>query len=151
MQYPNSDVVDVLHLYEKLTGKKLVMDNIVQGKVNIFIAKPIPREEAIQHHRDESAPERLFARPGGRRHREGHRHEQNPRAAAVPIISDPADLPAGSMVISYLFNLNYADPQELQQVLGQYLRRHRRPASFLALPKSSSLLVTENSDVLRNW
>ena len=39
MQYPNSDVVDVLHLYEKLTGKKLVMDNFVQGKVNIFIAK----------------------------------------------------------------------------------------------------------------
>ena len=48
MQYPNSDVLDVLHLYENLTGKKLVMDNNVQGKVNIFIAKPIPREEAIR-------------------------------------------------------------------------------------------------------
>ena len=47
MQYPNSDVLDVLHLYENLTGKKLVLDNNVQGKVNIFIAKPIPREEAI--------------------------------------------------------------------------------------------------------
>src|SRR5947208_16106721 len=27
LQFPNSDVVDVLHLYEQLTGKKLVMDN----------------------------------------------------------------------------------------------------------------------------
>src|SRR5204863_5550287 len=26
LQFPNSDVVDVLHLYEQLTGKKLVMD-----------------------------------------------------------------------------------------------------------------------------
>src|SRR6266446_8406041 len=34
LQFPNSDVVDVLHLYEQLTGKKLVMDNFVQGKVN---------------------------------------------------------------------------------------------------------------------
>src|SRR6266566_1257517 len=39
LQFPNSDVVDVLHLYEQLTGKKLVMDNFVQGKVNIFIAE----------------------------------------------------------------------------------------------------------------
>ncbi len=37
----------MLRLYENLTGKKLVMDNNVQGKVNIFIAKPLPREEAI--------------------------------------------------------------------------------------------------------
>src|SRR6187200_2582844 len=33
LQYPNSDVVDVLHLYENLTGAKLIMDNFVQGKV----------------------------------------------------------------------------------------------------------------------
>jgi len=44
LQFPNSDVVDVLHLYEQLTGKKLVMDNFVQGKVNIFIAKDVSRE-----------------------------------------------------------------------------------------------------------
>ena len=48
LQFPNSDVVDVLHLYEQLTGKKLVMDNFVQGKVNIFIAKDVSREEAIK-------------------------------------------------------------------------------------------------------
>ena len=48
LQFPNSDVVDVLHLYEQLTGKKLVMDNFVQGKVNIFIAKDVSREEASE-------------------------------------------------------------------------------------------------------
>src|SRR5919198_471102 len=48
LQFPNSDVVDVLHLYEQLTGKKLVMDNFVQGKVNIFITKDVSRDEAIK-------------------------------------------------------------------------------------------------------
>ncbi len=38
----------MLRLYEQLTGKKLVMDNFVQGKVNIFIAKDVSREEAIK-------------------------------------------------------------------------------------------------------
>src|SRR5438093_1511708 len=46
LQFPNSDVVDVLHMYEQLTGKKLVMDNFVQGKVNIFLTKDVSREEA---------------------------------------------------------------------------------------------------------
>src|SRR5215472_13294428 len=45
LQFPNSDIVDVLHLYEQLTGKKLVMDNFVQGKVNIFISKDVSRDE----------------------------------------------------------------------------------------------------------
>jgi hypothetical protein len=44
LQYPNSDVDDILRLYEQLTGKKLVKDNFVQGKVNIFISKDVPWE-----------------------------------------------------------------------------------------------------------
>ncbi len=58
LQFPNSDVVDVLRLYEQLTGKKLVMDNFVQGKVNIFIAKDVSRDEAIKIIEMSMAPER---------------------------------------------------------------------------------------------
>ena len=47
LQFPNSDVIDVLHFYENLTGVKLVIDNNVQGKVNIFIAQKVPRKEAV--------------------------------------------------------------------------------------------------------
>src|SRR6185295_2965060 len=74
---------------------------------------------------------------------------KNPRTAGVPIISDEADIPEGDHVISYLFKLRYADPQELQQVLGQYLSPPQPYTSFLALTKSSSILVTENSSVIR--
>ena len=149
MQYPNSDVLDVLHLYENLTGKKLVLDNNVQGKVNIFIAKPIPREEAINIIEMNLALNGFSLVPGGGDVVEVVGVNKNPRAAAVPIVSDPVDLPAGSMVVSYLFHLNYADPQELQQVLSQYLAGIGGQAPILALPKSSSLLVTQSSDVLR--
>ncbi len=38
---------------------------------------------------------------------------------------------------------------ELQQVLGQYLSPPQPYTSFLALPKSGSLLVTENTAVIR--
>jgi general secretion pathway protein D len=149
MQYPNSDVLDVLHLYENLTGKKLVLDNNVQGKVNIFIAKPIPREEAINIIEMNLALNGFSLVPAGGDVVEVVGVNKNPRAAAVPIVSDPVDLPAGSMVVSYLFRLNYADPQELQQVLSQYLAGIGGQAPILALPKSSSMLITQSADVLR--
>ena len=149
MQYPNSDVMDVLRLYESLTGKKLVMDNNVQGKVNIFIAKPIPREEAIRIIEMNLALNGFSLVPAEGDIVEVIGINKNPRAAAVPIISDPSDLPSGAQVVSYLFRLNYADPQELQQVLSQYLAGIGGQAPILALPKSSSLLITQSADVLR--
>ncbi|MEP6809903.1 MAG: secretin N-terminal domain-containing protein [Chthoniobacterales bacterium] len=150
LQYPNSDVVDILRLYETLTGKKLIMDNFVQGKVNIFIAKPIPREEAIKIIEINLLLNKYSLVPAGGDLVKVIGTGQNPRTAGVPIISDEDMIPTGDHVISFLFKLRFADPTELQQVLGQYLSPPQAYTSFLALPKSSSILVTENSSVIRS-
>src|SRR5438874_742762 len=149
LQFPNSDVVDVLHLYEKLTGKKLVMDNFVQGKVNIFIAKDVSREEAIKIIEMSMALNGISLVPAGRDIVDVVGAGQNPRKAPVPIISDLADIPPGNPMISFLFRLQYADPQELQQVLMAYFQGSSGTINILALPKSSSLLVTQNADIIR--
>src|SRR2546430_17221890 len=150
LQFPNSDVTDVLHLYEQLTGKKLVMDNFVQGKVNIFIGKDVPREEAIKiiemnlllnGYSLIPAEDTDIVKVIGT--------GKNPRTTGVPIVSDETEIPDGDHVISYLFKLRYADPTELQQALGQYLSPPQPYTSFLALPKAGTLLVTENSSVIR--
>jgi type II secretory pathway component GspD/PulD (secretin) len=143
-------VVDVLHEYELLTGKKLVMDNFVQGKVNIFIAKDVPRDEAIKIIEmnlllngyslvpvENSDIVKVIGTG------------KNPRTTGVPVVSDESQIPDGDHVISYLFKLRYADPQELQQALGQYLSPPQPYTSFLALPKAGAILVTENSSVIR--
>src|SRR5437867_9655755 len=149
LQFPNSDVVDVLHLYEQLTGKKLVMDNFVQGKVNIFIAKDVSRDEAIKIIEMSMALNGISLVPAGRDLVDVVGAGQNPRKAPVPIISDLADIPAGNPVISFLFRLQYADPQELQQVLMAYFQGSSGTINILALPKASALLVTQNSDIIR--
>ncbi len=149
LQFPNSDVIDVLHFYENLTGSKLVIDNNVQGKVNIFIAQKVPRKEAITIIEMNLALNGFSLVPTEGDVVEVVGVNKNPRAAAVPIISDPADLPEGAKVVSFLFHLSYVDPQELQGVLSQYLSGIGGQAPILALPKSSSLLVTQSSDVLR--
>ena len=149
LQFPNSDVVDVLHLYEQLTGKKLVMDNFVQGKVNIFIAKDVSRDEAIKLIEMSMALNGISLVPAARDIVDVVGAGQNPRKAPVPIVSDLADIPAGNPVVSFLFKLQYADPQELQQVLMAYFQGSSGTINILALPKSSSLLVTQNADIIR--
>jgi type II secretion system protein D len=149
LQFPNSDIVDVLHLYEQLTGKKLVMDNFVQGKVNIFIAKDVSRDEAIKIIEMSMALNGISIVPAARDIVDVVGAGQNPRKAPVPIISDLADMPPGNPVVSFLFKLQYADPQELQQVLMAYFQGSSGTINILALPKSSSLLVTQNADIIR--
>jgi general secretion pathway protein D len=149
LQYPNSDVADILHLYEALTGKKLVMDNFVQGKVNIFISKEVPREEAIKIIEINLLMNGFSLVPSDNDIVKVIGTGKNPRTAGVPILSEESDIPEDGRVISFLFKLRYADAQELQQVLGQYLSPPQPYTSFLALPKASAILVTENSSVIR--
>jgi general secretion pathway protein D len=149
LQFPNSDVVDVLHLYEQLTNKKLIMDNFVQGKVNIFISRAVPRDEAIKIIEMNLLLNGYSLVPAGGDLLKVIGSNRSPRNTGVPLISDESDIPDGDHVVTYLFKLKYADPVELQQVLGQYLQPPQAYTSFLALPKAGSILITENSSVIR--
>src|SRR5213082_119600 len=149
LQFPNSDVQDVLRLYEQLTGKRVIMDNFVQGKVNIFLTNDPTREEAIQIIKISLLMNGFSLVPEDPDIVKVIGTGKNPRGQGVPIISDQADIPSSDQVVSYLFMLRYADPVELQQVLGQYLSPPQTYTSVLPLPKSSSILITENSTVIR--
>ena len=150
LQYPNSDVQDILRLYEDLTGKQLIMDNFVTGKVSIFLKKDVPREEAIKIIEMNLLMNGFSLVPAGGDIVKVIGTGRNPRTAGVPIISDESEIPLGDHVISYLIKLRYADPTELQQVLNQYLQPVQPYTSILALPKSSSVIITENSSVIRS-
>jgi general secretion pathway protein D len=150
LQFPNSDVVDVLHLYEQLTNKKLIMDNFVQGKVNIFLSRAVPKDEAIKIIEMNLLMNGYSLVPAEGDIVKVIGSSKSPRNSGVPLVSDEADIPEGEHVVSFLFKLKYADPVELQQVLGQYLSPPQIYTSFLALPKASAILITENSAVIRS-
>ena len=149
LQFPHSDVNDVLQLYEKLTGFTIIKDNFVQGKIMISVAQPVTRDEAIQIMErtlfgngyailqiDPKTVEILGA------HRSG-------RGNGVPTISDPKDLPPGERLVSYLFKLKHRNPEKMQQVFAQYLSPPRAYTSFLVVPETNALWVTERTSVIR--
>jgi type II secretory pathway component GspD/PulD (secretin) len=117
--------------------------------VNIFITKDVTRDEAIKIIEMSMALNGISLVPATQDIVEVVGAGQNPRKGLVPIVSDVADIPPGNPVISFLFRLHYADPQELQQVLTAYFQGTSGSINILAVPKSSSLLVTHNADIVR--
>ena len=48
IQFPHPSVVEVLSLYEKLTGKRIIRDSNLAGpELSIMVADPIPKRDAI--------------------------------------------------------------------------------------------------------
>ena len=94
-----------MHFYEVLTGKRLVLDNAVQGKVNIFIAEPIPRDEAFNLFELILALNGFALIPVFCNIMEVVVLGIHPQIEQVQIISDKADIPAGQPTVSILLKL----------------------------------------------
>jgi type II secretion system protein D len=151
LQFPNTDVREVLEFYERLTGKRIVTDNQVQGNVYIVVPGDIPPEEAIRIIEinlqlngftmiPAEASDIVKVVGTGK----------NPRNAAIPIIADELLLPAGEQVVTFIAKLQFADATELQQTLTNYVGQAQGGyTNITALPKAQTLLITESSATIR--
>ena len=148
-----TELKGALDFYERLTKKRLVYDSQIAGPTPIVInvAGEIPREEAIRIIEislllngitlvpvERSTIVKVIAAG------------KNPRSAAIPIISDELALPDGEHVVTFLAKLQYADPTELTQLLGTFVvQSPGQYTNLTALPKSQSILITENTAIIR--
>ena len=149
LQFPLADVNDVLRFYESLTGFKIIKDNFVQGKISVSVAEPVSREKAVQiierslmgngYSIVQIEPDTVEIVGSGR----------SPRNHGVPTISDPKDLPKGERIISFLFKLKHRSPEKMQQTFAQYLSPPMAYTSFLIVPDTNALWVTERTSVIR--
>jgi general secretion pathway protein D len=168
MQFPNADVKEVLSFYERLITqqaredarregrdvpqpKTLVYDNQVVGTISLVVSEPVRLQDAIKIIEINLLLNGFTLVPvensdivkvigiG-----------KNPRAAAIPLISDEMLLPEGEHVVTFLSKIKYADPTELAQVLGSYVvPAQGQYTNITPLPKASALLITENTATIR--
>ena len=149
LEYPNADVRAILEVWERLTGKKALFDNTVQGPCGIN-AKEVPKQEAIRIIETALLLNGFTLVPGpGSNIVRVLGASKNPRQFGPPLYTDVAALPENDMVVSFLFRLEFADPAEVQGVIAQYVAPSPY-TSVLALTKAQSLIVTENTSVIRS-
>ena len=150
IDFPNTEISEVLGLYEQLTGKKALYDSTVQGKIRVRVLKPVSRLEAIRILETVFALNGFTLIPGPGDIVKVINSAKNARQFSIPILSDVSQLPESNQVVSFLFKLEYADPQEVQSTLSLVIAPTASVTSIVALPKSQAVLVTESADVIRN-
>ena len=149
LDFPNTDVNQVLSLYESLTHFKIIRDNFVQGKIIIVVAEPVTPEKAI-----EIIERTLFADGFAILQIDPDTVEiiglgRNARSTGVPTISDRKHLPVQERLVSYFFQFKHADAGNVQQLFAQYLSPPKSYTSFLRPPGVNALWVTERTSVIR--
>jgi type II secretion system protein D len=149
---PQSDVKEILALYEKLTNRRLIYDATVQGPVPLVINTPVAKDEAIKIIEIALLMNQFSLVPTEDKNIwKVFGIGKNPRTGGVPIYTDATMIPDNEQVVSYLFKLQYADPTELATQLTQAFPANPvlQGASMVALPKAQALLVTENTAIIR--
>ena len=149
IDYPGTDISEVLGFYEQLTGKKVLYDNTVQGKIRVHVTNVYPRE-AVRILETVFALNGFTLIPGPGDIVKVISANKNPRQFSIPILSDVCQLPENNQVVSFLFKLEYADPADVKNALTEIIANTPNITSIVALPKSQAVLLTEYSDVIRN-
>lgn len=151
LQFPNTDVKDVLEYYSKRTKRKLIYSNQLVGTIYLVISG-VNRVDAIKIIEMSLAMNGFYIVPTEdpsiwRVTGVG----QNPKSVGVPFIDREELLPADDQVVMYMLKLKGTDPQELAQTLSQGVLMPNQAGftSVVPLPKANALLVTESTSVLR--
>lgn len=150
IDFPNTDIGVVLEFYETLTGKKALYDTTVQGKVRVRVTREVAKQEAVRILETVFALNGFVLIPGPGDIVKVIGQSKNVRQFDIPIYSELGQLPEGNQVVSFLFKLEYADPQEVKGALDLVIAATQSVTNIVPLPKSQAVLVTENSDVIRN-
>lgn len=142
-------VKEVLALYERLTGRRLLMDNTVSGVVPITI-NAVPKDEAIKMIEIALLMNDFKLVPS-----------EDPKiwkvlgpakpAKGMPIYTNDDQLPETEQLVSFLYKLTYADAQEIAQTLGTAFGGAPTGGTqaIIPLPKAGAVLINENAPVVR--
>ena len=153
LQLLDVDIKDVLALYEKWTGRRLIYSTQLVGPIRIFVSGQVPQSEAIKlvemtllmngFNIIPTEEPKIWKVTGV---------GMNPKSVGIPFVDREELLPPGEQTVMFLFKLTWADPTELAATIqsGILVPSQAGASSVTPLPKAQSLLVTENTNIIRN-
>ncbi len=147
--YPNIEINEILNIYQRMTGKRLIKDVNLQGRISIISPQPVARDQAIKI--IEAAlslngvnlvpmPEENAVKviPTGK----------SPRADGLPFYTSAAALPAGDMVVDFYMPLQFISTSEAVGIFTSYLQGSTT-AQIVPVQNTQALIVTEKASSIR--
>jgi len=150
IQLPGNPATDVARYYEGLTGKRLILDSALNGpNLTVMVPNPISKKDAIAYiesilvlngysivNVDDKTAKLLGP-------------SKPPRMEAVPLFSDPSQLPPGDEIVSYFMPFRYLKAEEAQQIFAQFAPFHPNLGIYTPVPSVNAVLITESAPIIR--
>jgi type II secretion system protein D len=146
--FPNNDVNDIASYYEMLTGKRLIKDSNLQGARISLTAQDVTKQEAIEMIKkvlllngytlidlDDKQTLLLGA-------------SKPARSEAVPLYTDPAQLPASEEVVSYFMPFRYLKSSDALPAFQNYSPQHPY-GNYTEVPSVNAIVITDNASTVR--
>lgn len=150
IQFPHTSVSEVLTIYEKLTGKRLIRDSNLQGpELSILVADPIPRNEAVSLIESSLLLNGYTLVPVDEKTVKILGPSRPPRSEGLPLYLEESQLPAdGDKLVSFYKPLRFLSPSEAIPILQGVVQLNAF-GSLVAVPNTGSIVITDKTPIIR--
>jgi general secretion pathway protein D len=150
IQFPHTSVADVLTLYEKLTGKRIIRDSNLAGpEISILVANPVPQSEAVAMIESSLLLNGYTLIPVDGKTVKILGPSRPPRSEGLPLYLEESELPQeGDKLVSFYKNLRFLSPDEAITIIQGVVQLNAY-GSIVAVPNMGAIVITEKTPLIR--
>ncbi len=149
IQFPKSSVLDVLALYESLTGKRMIRDSNLAGpELSIMVSQPVPRAEAIRIIESSLLLNGYTIVPVDQNTIKILGPARMVRSEGLPLFTEVSQIiNAGDQVMSFFVPLKFIAPQEAAGVVTGVVPPNAY-GSIVPVPTANAIIITDKTPVI---
>ncbi len=149
IQFPKSSVLDVLALYESLTGKRMIRDSNLAGpELSIMVSELVPRAEAIRLIESSLLLNGYTIVPVDQNTIKILGPARMVRSEGLPLYTETSQIiNAGDQVVSFFVPLQFIAPQEAAGVVTGVVPPNAY-GSIVPVPTANAIIITDKTPVI---
>lgn len=150
IQFPHTSILEVLSLYEKLTGKHIIRDSNLAGpELSIMVADPVSKKDAVGLIESSMLLNGYILVPVDEKTIKVLGPSRPPRSEGLPLYLEESELPTdGDQLVSFYQPLHFLSPNEAINVIQGVVQLNPF-GSLVAVPNTSSIVITDKTPIIR--
>ena len=150
IQFPHTSVAEVLTVYEKLTGKRLIRDSNLSGpELSIMVTDPVPHKEAVSLIESSLLLNGYTLVPVDEKTVKILGPSRPPRSEGLPLYLEESQLPQeGDKIVSFYQPLRFLSPAEAVSIVQGVVQLNAY-GSLVAVPNTSALVISDKTPIIR--
>ncbi|MCB1210194.1 MAG: hypothetical protein KDK97_12745 [Verrucomicrobiales bacterium] len=149
LAFPNTPIIEILFIYEELTGLKIIRDAAVENAtVSIETTGKLPKDQAIKYIEASLLLNGYSFIPAGEGMVKILSEGKQPVTEGAPIVLTEAGLDTNEKIVTYVTTLRYLSPDDAIKALQQVIPSHGY-GKMLGVPTSNSLVIIDNTATIR--